>query len=171
MPTSPFSNFILPLLPCCLQPTPIAHSKFSVKITPFKFLIVTEKHFWSQTFFVVKYFRNYLIFFLNCNPTLPEKSHPLFPSKPPLRIDVLSSLPERGQGAVAQYKFTEVWHDLISHITQRHTDTDSDTQTHKHTNTITHTHTHTHTQINTAHSDCRLTHPYKYIFTPTVMCS
>ena len=35
-----------------------------------------------------------------------------------------------------------------------------------------HTHEHTHTQRYTAHSGAsRLTHPYKYILTPPVMCS
>ena len=35
-----------------------------------------------------------------------------------------------------------------------------------------HTHKHTNTQTHTAHSAAsRLTHPYKYIFTPTVICS
>ena len=37
---------------------------------------------------------------------------------------------------------------------------------------ISHTHTHIHTQRHTAHPGAsRLTHPYKYIFIPTVMCS
>ena len=46
-----------------------------------------------------------------------------------------------------------------------------------HTNTHTHTHTHTHTYTKTqtkAHMTTgvnRLTHPYKYISTPPVMCS
>ena len=37
---------------------------------------------------------------------------------------------------------------------------------------ISHTHTHTHTHKNTQHTQTnRLTHPYKYILTPSAMCS
>ena len=43
---------------------------------------------------------------------------------------------------------------------------------HTHTQTHTHTHTHTNTHMYRVHSGAsRMTHPYKYIFTPPVMCS
>ena len=46
------------------------------------------------------------------------------------------------------------------------------THTHIHTHTQTHTHTHTNTHHTKTHSRAsRLTHLYKYIFTPPVMCS
>ena len=41
---------------------------------------------------------------------------------------------------------------------------------HKHTNTHTYTHTHTHTQ-RACSGASRLTHPYKHIFTPSVLFS
>ena len=39
--------------------------------------------------------KNISIYFLceNCKPYPPEKSHPLFPSNPPLKVEVLSSSP------------------------------------------------------------------------------
>ena len=65
-------------------------------------------------------------------------------------------------------KSTEVWHmwffpgTLIWYYTQ----------TNKQTNKQTNTHTHTHTERHTTHSGAsRLTHSYKYIFTPPFICS
>ena len=53
-------------------------------------------------------------------------------------------------------KFNEVWYIMWVLLVITHT----------------HTHTHTHTQSYTAHSGASaLTHPYKYKFTPSVMCS
>ena len=55
-------------------------------------------------------------------------------------------------------KFTEVWHMMFFLFVLWYD--------------ITHAYTHIHTQRHTAHPGAsRLTHPYKYIFIPTVMCS
>ena len=39
-------------------------TKFLVKITQFELLVMTEKYFCLYTFFVVKYFRFYFIFYV-----------------------------------------------------------------------------------------------------------
>ena len=52
----------------------------------FEFLVMTEK-----TFIVIKYFRFEFIFYVKIATPPPKKSHPLFPSNPPLKVDVLSS--------------------------------------------------------------------------------
>ena len=66
-------------------------TKFLVKISQFEFLVMTEKNnSVYKLFFVIKYFRLYFLC-KNCNP--PEKSHPLFPSNPTLKVEVFSSPP------------------------------------------------------------------------------
>ena len=51
-------------------------TKFIVKISQFKFLVMTEKN----------------IFLFHVKTAMPlEKSHPLFPSNPPLKTEILSS--------------------------------------------------------------------------------
>ena len=52
----------------------------------FEFLVMTEK-----TFIVIKYFRFEFIFYVKIATPPPKKSHPLFPSNLPLKVDVLSS--------------------------------------------------------------------------------
>ena len=57
-----------------------------VKISQFKFFVMTEKNM----FFVVKYFRFKFIFCVKpVSP--PEKSHPPLSQQPPLKIETLSS--------------------------------------------------------------------------------
>ena len=53
---------------------------------------MTEKHFCLSTFFVIKYFRFYCIFYVKTAKPL-NKVSPLFLSNLPLKIEVLSSLP------------------------------------------------------------------------------
>ena len=121
----------------------------------------------------MKYFR----ISWNCNPLSNEKSHLHFPCYPTLKIEMLSSLP-----------FFKIWleakptshphsrkggtHYEVCHIMWFFAGTLIWSQTNTHT--CTHTHTHIHTQEkHITHSGwpSRLTHQYKYIFTPTVMCS
>ena len=58
---------------------------------------MTEKHFCLSTF-LIKYFRFQFIFYVKIatSPPPPQKTTPIFPTKPPLKIKVLSS---RGEGA------------------------------------------------------------------------
>ena len=58
-------------------------TKFVVKISQFEFLVMTEKNFCLQTFFVIK---SYFSLCQNCN-------HPHFPTNFTMKIQVLSSCP------------------------------------------------------------------------------
>ena len=49
----------------------------------------------NKNFFIVKYFRFYFFLMLKLLPPPPEKSHSLFPSNPPLKIEILPK-PRRG---------------------------------------------------------------------------
>ena len=71
---------------------PIPSFPFLVKISQFKLLVMTEKNIFVYKLSCCKIF-HILVYFLckNCNP--PKKSHPLFPSNPPLKIEILSSPP------------------------------------------------------------------------------
>ena len=65
-------------------------TKFLVKICQFKFLVMADKHFGLYFFCCLKF--PILVYFLcnNCDPSLPLlKSHPLFCSNFPLKIEIL----------------------------------------------------------------------------------
>ena len=49
---------------------------------------MTEKNIFVNKLFIREIFQIF-VYFLNCNP--PRKSHPLFSSNPPLKIEILSS--------------------------------------------------------------------------------
>ena len=67
-------------------------NKFLGKISQFKFLVMTEKNIFAYKVFLSLNISDFNLFLCeNCNP--PEKSHPLFPSNPPLKVEVLPSPP------------------------------------------------------------------------------
>ena len=128
-----------------------------------------EKNIFVQKlFFVVKYFISIFFFCKNCNPL--KKVTPLFPSNPPLKIEILSSplppfwkfgrrlnpLAERG-GRCTLWVYWGLTCNVVFY---------------RYSYLISHKHTQTHTNIqrHTVHSwASRLTHPYKYV--PTVIWS
>ena len=66
-------------------------TKFFLKISQFEFLVVTEKNIFAYKLFLSLDISDFNLSFCdNCNP-LWKKSPPLFPSKPRLKVEVLSS--------------------------------------------------------------------------------
>ena len=89
-------------------------------MSQFEFLVMTEKNIFAYKLFLTLNISDFDLFLCeNCNPL--KKSHPLFPSNPLLKVEVLSSLPflkiwlevqtphppaERGRGCTLfQYNF------------------------------------------------------------------
>ena len=55
---------------------------------------MTEKNIFAyKLFFAIKYFEFSFTFYVKIANLPPEKSHPLFPSNSPLKIEILSSPP------------------------------------------------------------------------------
>ena len=55
---------------------------------------MTEKDIFAYKLFLSLNISDFNLFLCeNCTPPPPEKSHPLFPSNPPLKVEVLSSTP------------------------------------------------------------------------------
>ena len=68
-------------------------TKFLVKISQFRFLVMTEKkHLFIKFFVVVEYFRFQVIFYVKTATTIEKKSHPLS-QQPHSKIEILSSTP------------------------------------------------------------------------------
>ena len=82
-------------------------TKFLVKISQFWFLVMTEKNFSLQTFFVIKYFRFsfFFVVVVKLQPPL-KKFTPLVSSNPPLKVEVLSS-PTLFHNYI--FQFTVIW--------------------------------------------------------------
>ena len=67
-------------------------TKYLVKISQFRFLVMTEKNIFIYKLFLSLNISN-LSSFLCKNYNLPKKAHPLFPSNLPLKIQVMLSPP------------------------------------------------------------------------------
>ena len=67
----------------------------NIKISQFEFLVMTEKNIFADQLFLPLNISDFNLFLSeNCTPPPPpEKSHPLFPSNPSLKVEVLSSPP------------------------------------------------------------------------------
>ena len=69
-------------------------TKFLSKISQFEFLVITEKNIFAYKLFLSLNISDFNLFIIwQLQPPSPEKSHPLVPSNPPLKIEVLSSRP------------------------------------------------------------------------------
>ena len=68
--------------------------KFLVKISPFEFLVMTEKNIFACKLFLPSNISDFsfFIFFVKI-ATSPEKSYPSLFQQPPLKVEVLSSHP------------------------------------------------------------------------------
>ena len=69
-------------------------TKFLLKISQFEFLVMTKQSALVYKLVLSLNIRDFSLFFVKkLRPPRPEKSHPLFPSKPPLKAEVQSSPP------------------------------------------------------------------------------
>ena len=67
-------------------------TEFLVKISQFEFLVMTEKNIFAYKLFLSLNISDFNFLCENCNSSW-KKSPPLFPSYPPLKVEVLSSPP------------------------------------------------------------------------------
>ena len=77
--------FILNLVPF------LKVTKFSVKISQFKFLAMTHKKTFVYRLLLSLNIPDLSLLFMQILKPHPEKCHPLFSSKPPVKIEILTS--------------------------------------------------------------------------------
>ena len=66
-------------------------TKFLGKISQFEFLVITKKNIFAYKLFLSLNISDFNLLCDNCTPL--KKSHPLFPSNSPLKVEVPSSPP------------------------------------------------------------------------------